>query len=152
MPISATGTSSRGFTLVELLVVLTIVGLMAAAVVLAMPDPRGSLTGDAERFAARAKAAQDRAILDANGMAIRLTPVGYGFDRRADGQWRPLDVKPFADQAWSEGTEAVITGQGATRIVFDPTGAVEPAEILLRRGDQQVRIAIGHDGAIDVAR
>lgn len=152
MPISATGTSSRGFTLVELLVVLTIVGLMAAAVVLAMPDPRGSLTVDAERFAARAKAAQDRAIIDANGMAIRLTPIGYGFDRRANGEWRPLDAKPFADQAWSEGTEAVLAGEGAARIVFDPTGAVEPAQILLRRGDEQVRIAIGHDGAIDVQR
>jgi general secretion pathway protein H len=55
MPISATGRARRqsGFTLVELLIVLTIVGLMSAAVVIAMPDQRGSLVSEAERFAAR---------------------------------------------------------------------------------------------------
>ena len=123
--------------------VLTIVGLMAAAVVLAMPDPRGSLTSDAERFAARAKAAQDRAIVDASGMAVRLTPIGYGFDRRVDGQWRPLDAKPFADQAWSEGIEAVIAGRrrGADRVRSHRRGRAraDPAPARRRTGPHRDR-------------
>lgn len=41
-PTSATS-AERGFTLVELLVTLVILGLASAAVVLAMPDPRGEL-------------------------------------------------------------------------------------------------------------
>lgn len=155
MPISATGRNRRGlhapgFTLVELLIVLTIVGLMSAAVVLAMPDPRGSLTADAERFAARAKTAQDRAIIDARAMSIRLTQTGYGFDRRARDQWEPLDSKPFVDHSWSVGTQAAIADGGAARIIFDSTGAAEPAEVMLQRDGEQVRITIGHDGEIDV--
>ena len=49
----------NGFTLVELMVVLFIIGLAATAVVLAVPEQGGSLQAEAERFAARAKAARD---------------------------------------------------------------------------------------------
>jgi hypothetical protein len=39
------------------------IGLASAAVVLAIPDPRGQVTQEAERFAARALAVRDDAIL-----------------------------------------------------------------------------------------
>ena len=78
MPISATGNSPHlpaggpgfafsgrvaegGFTLIELLVALTILGLMSAVVVLAIPDPRGRLVDEAERFAARTVSINARA-------------------------------------------------------------------------------------------
>lgn len=155
MRISATGKAdagrgSSGFTLVELLIVLAIIGLMSAAVVLAMPDPRGSLVAEAERFAARAKAAQDRAVIDARGMSIRMTDAGYGFDLRDRAQWRPLDRKPFLDYRWGEGTVPALGETGAARIVFDPTGISEPARLTLVRGDEQVSVEIGQDGGIDV--
>ncbi|HEV2748651.1 MAG TPA: prepilin-type N-terminal cleavage/methylation domain-containing protein [Allosphingosinicella sp.] len=141
----------NGFTLVELLIVLAIIGLMSAVVVLAMPDPRGSLVAEAERFAARAKAVQDRAVIDARGMAIRVTRAGYGFDVRDHGDWRPLDRKPFVDRAWGEGTEAAI-GESMMRIAFDPTGIAEPAEVPLVRGEERLTVEIRHDGTIDVGR
>ena len=149
MRISATG-RTRGFTLVELLIVLTILGLMSAAVVIAMPDPRGSLTAEAERFAARAAAARDLAIVDAEALSMRVTPAGYGFDRREDSQWRPLNREPFVDHVWPEGTRAVLGNGETTRILFDPTGLADPARVTLVRGDEQVVVEIGVDGEIDV--
>ena len=77
-----------GFTLVELLVVLVIIGLISAAVVLGMPDPRGSLRGEAQRFAARAEAARERAVMDNRPVALVLKDGGYGFERRTGGEWR----------------------------------------------------------------
>jgi general secretion pathway protein H len=140
---------AEGFTLVELLIVLTIIGLMSAAVVLAMPDGRGGLIDEAERFAARAQAAQERAVVDARPMAIRITSAGYGFDRRERGEWKPMRVEPFADQPWSEGTRAGV-GEGAQRIVFDTTGAAEPARLLLARDEEQVLVEVGHEGRVRV--
>ena len=151
MPTSATGSSlesnrNGGFTLIELLVVLTIIGMLSAAVVLAIPDPRGSLTAEAERFAARANAAQDRAILDSRALSVRVDASGYGFDRRERSGWQPLGVEPFEPLAWREGT----TGSGPARILFDPTGLTEPAALTLRREGEQVTVEFAHDGTINV--
>lgn len=141
----------RGFTLVELLIVLTILGLMSAAVVLAIPDPRGSLTAEAERFAARAKAAQDKAIFDARPMAIRVSSAGYGFDRREEARWQPLEQLPFIDYAWREGVQAQVAEGQVARFIFDPTGIAEPAALTLMRDGERVTVTIRHDGKIDVA-
>lgn len=149
MRISGPG-PNEGFTLVELLIVLAMIGLLSAAVVIALPDPRGSLIQEAEQFAARAKAAEERAILDARSMSIRVTDIGYGFDRREHGAWVPIERKPFATWRWNEGTRAVVGGAGAARIVFDPTGMAEPARVTLIRDGKQASIAIGRDGTIHV--
>ena len=154
MPTSATGraevTRERGFTLVELLIVLTILGLLSAAVVVAMPDPRGSLVSEAERFAARAHAAQERAIMDARTMSIRVTSAGYGFDRRRDGEWEPLEARPFVTEQWREGTAARVGEGNVTRIVFDSTGLTDPVRLMLVREEEQVAVEIAHDGSIHV--
>jgi general secretion pathway protein H len=146
MRISATG--ERGFTLIELLVVLALIGILSAAVMVAIPDPRGSLTAEAERFAARASAAQDRAIIEARTVALTVDQGGYGFDLRRDGEWRAIEDKPFERQAWNEGTQPV---PAAMRILFDPTGISEPAELALAREGEQVSVRIGHDGTIDIS-
>ncbi len=153
MPTSEPGTARRtrhpmGFTLVELLIVLAIIGLMSAVVVLAIPDPRGSLRAEAERFAARAKAAQDQAVIGARAMSVRVGRVGYGFDRREGAQWVPLDTKPFAAAQWSEGTEAMVEGE--TRLVFDATGISDPAQLVLARDEKQLIVEFHPDGKVDI--
>ena len=148
MRTSATGTAD-GFTFVELLVVLTIVGLMSAAAMLAFPDPRGSLAGEAERFAARARAAQERAVMDSRPVAVRITRQGYGFEWAVRGEWRPLERKPFTAVEWKPGTGPFPE---AARVVFDPTGYAEPLRLDLARDGEHVTVEIGEGGNIHVGR
>jgi general secretion pathway protein H len=168
MPISATGSKSagftplrrsaengfesswrsagNGFTLVELMVVIAIMAVATAVVMLAIPDPRGRLIDDAERFAARANAARDDAILQSRDMRVLVTMAGYQVERRRQGKWQILTDKPFMPARWADGTGAT----GATSILFDATGAAVPATVTLARDDQRVAVTVSGNGAIRV--
>ena len=128
------------------MVVLVIIGLAAAAVVLAMPEPGGSLAGEAERFAARAKAARDTAILESRAVAVQIGRGGYEVARRRDGRLADRGALRLgrADGARTAG------GGGAASIRFDSTGFAEPARVVLRRGEDQAVIDIGGDGSVHV--
>lgn len=151
MPMSATGSKSEGFTLIELMVVITIIGVMAASVALLFPDPRGSLVSEAERFAARTLAVRDEAVIGSRETALLVDRGGYAFERRLKGVWRPLDDKPFARAAWSNGTVAMIADSTSARVTFDPTGlASVPLHLTLARGNERIAIDLETDGAIRV--
>lgn len=134
-----------GFTLVELLVVLVIIGLAAAAVVLTMPERGGSLHGEAERFAARTKAARDNAILRAHEVAVQIGAGGYEVADRTDAGWH---VEAHYD--WAGSTIPDVAGAPAASLAFDATGMTEPAEVTLRRGERAVTVEVGADGGVRV--
>ena len=145
----ASRSAEQGFTLIELMVVITIIGVMAAAVILVFPDPRGSLNGEAERFAARALAVRDEAVIGSRETSLIVGTTGYRFERRARGQSLPLTEKPFAPQAWTAGTAAALPRE--TRVTFDPTGlASAPLSLRLVRDGAQVVVDIATDGTINV--
>jgi general secretion pathway protein H len=150
--ISSRRYAQQGFTLIELMVVMTIFALAAVAVVLVMPDPRGRIRDDAERFAARARAAHDAAIVSARPVSVWVTPGGYGFDERAGGQWRALGEKPLRVAQWGKGIQAVSSNAGGRdRVVFDPTGMADrPMMVELRRDGQSMRVSVGVNGAVRV--
>lgn len=141
-----------GFTLIELMVVIVIIGLMTAAVVLTVPDQRGRLLDDAERFAARVLAARDNAVLQSRPMSVWVSASGYGFAERRQGQWTQMNDKPFAQTDWRLGTAAMVGQAGRDQISFDSTGlASQLLLVRLVRSGEQVSVRIGVNGKVDVS-
>lgn len=138
-----------GFTLIELMVVVTIIGLASAVAVLAMPDPRGRLVDEGARFATRVRAAHDAAIIGARPVSVWVSAEGYGFDERRGGQWIAIPDKPLRVAQWGDGTRAALPER--VRVTFDPTGLADRSlEVPLRRGRTRVIVTIGADGSAQV--
>lgn len=103
MPISAAGMPateavrvSRGFTLLELMVVLVLIGILTGAAVLRLraADPAAQAEALASRLRAQMTLLRDEAELGASARALRVETDGYrllGADDR--GGWQLLDAQ-----------------------------------------------------------
>ncbi len=134
---------SRGFSLVELMVALVILGLAATAVVLTLPNGASGLHDEASRFAARAAALRDRAVVEARPMRLWVSASGYGFEQRQGQIWAPLNDRTLRPDDWPEGVRAQWNNAAQGRLAYDRLGLPDGDGVLTLTADdarQTVRI------------
>ena len=143
----------NGFTLVELMVVIAIMGLLAGAVVMTVGTPGGGPAESATRFAGRLAAARDQAILTGRPISVWVSPSGYGFEQFRGSHWEELRDKPFDGGNWDSGTE-IAGGSAAAvrdRVRFDSIGmADQPFEVRMSRGGQTAAVQVAANGDVSV--
>ena len=140
-----------GFTLVELMVVLFIVGIMGAAVMLTAPGEGDVLARDADTLATRLVRAQEEAILGTRAIQVVVDAAGHRVERQDFDRWEALDDAPFRAVAWTPGTAPAFDG-AAERVTFrfDESGGARVAAVALQRDGQRTRVGVGDDARIHV--
>lgn len=94
--------ASAGFTLIEVMVVLVIMGIMATGLSLGLDSLRGRDVDQAlQRLRLVLEATADRAAVRGRPIAIELLSDGYRFSALdPDDNWRPLEDPPvFTEKA-----------------------------------------------------
>ena len=148
-PTSATGSlqARRGFTLVEVMVAVAIMGLAAGFILLAAPGREPNLTTEAARLGARLLHARDEAVLTNRTFEVRLSPAGYDFDVVTAGRRDAVKDGPFQAMGWVEGT---MIEAAPARIAFDPTGGAQPVQVVLSRGPARMAVSVDAAGNVRV--
>src|SRR5690606_19994695 len=142
---------TRGFTLVELMVALAVIGLAGATVALTLPSGDDVLAREAEAFAARLAHARDEAILGMRTVEVAVTARGYAFSRRRLDGWQPLEGRAFAAVDWEPGTRPQLPARGSRMAFhFDPTGAAGPGSIALLRDGRRLRVSVDAGGEVRI--
>ena len=149
-----------GFTLVELMVVIVIIGLMSAVVVLNMPSPTSDLEKESERFAARLRLAAEESILAGELTGVEITPEGYQFVIYRRGRWLPLDLP---GGQWPEGAilrlsrdnlPVDLAGDPSKKVPsiwFDPLGSENLFSIEISKIGEIIKVSGEEYGAIIVS-
>ena len=146
---------SRGFTLLELLVVMVIAGITLGAVSFnAIPSERQVLQNDAQRIALLLQLARDEAIVRNRPIAFEAEADRYRFLLREENNWQALmqdEMLREREFKRSPVTLSIIPPSAEQtiplRIIFgrEPVGI--PFVLTLAIGDAQVAIradGIGH--------
>ncbi|PCE22325.1 type II secretion system protein GspH [Paraburkholderia acidicola] len=135
-----------GFTLLEMMVVLLIVGMLIAVVTL-MPsrNRRTDLTEEAQRLASLLESAGDEAQVRSAPVSWQPMGGGYRFAQRAeDGKWQPMTDDLFKPHRWGAEVTAVsiryTDGAAVSRVVLGTESMEVPVTIALSSGSTQVLV------------
>ena len=158
----------RGFTLVEILVVVAIVGILALALTLSIAgSSERRLEAAAERFSALVGHACEQAELRGREIGVAVGADGYAFLRLDGDRWQAVATEgELRARSWPQGLRidlardgreielAPATGDAAPQLVCFSSGELTPFALELALGDSAAhyRIEGVDDGRLSTTR
>jgi general secretion pathway protein H len=145
--------AARGFTLLELMIVVALIAIASAVASLALRDPSATrLEREATRLAALLESA--RAESRSMGLPVIWLPVpSVGGELPKDFQFVGLPENLAPGMRWLEaGVVAEVEGASAAApgIILGPEPMLTPARIALRLGDQRLTLATDGLGPFEI--
>lgn len=156
----------RGFTLIEILVVMVILAILAATLTLAVASAGGErqLAREAERTQALITYACEQAELTGRETGISVATRGLEFSRLDHESWRIISGDELRPRAWAAAVSATLTRDGhrvaiddrfpdKPQLVCFSSGELTPFRLELRLPDLQRYYGLDGqpDGAVTLA-
>jgi general secretion pathway protein H len=143
---------SAGFTLVEIMVVMVIIGITLGLVSLnAIPSPHQDLQNEAQRLTLLLQLARDEAIVRNRPVTFEATPERYHFLVRNETRWDPIVGDDLLrERDFKNGPLTLLLDPASAgtvnplRITFGREPVDKPFVLVLATGGS--RVAIRADG------
>ncbi|WP_036218205.1 type II secretion system minor pseudopilin GspH [Marinospirillum minutulum] len=165
----STACKSQGFTLLEVLVVLFIIGITASIAVVTMQRSEQDLVDkQARQLLEDFSYARDLALNRYRLVGWQVTESGYRFTLRDElGLWQPYISRGLPERQWPEGVrlqglseESALSKEFSTEfsenlapsLVFFPAGEVTALSLTLQLGEAErsLRVQAGHFELLDL--
>lgn len=149
MPTSDPGSklrTARGFTLIELMVVVALIAITTAVVAFAVPDPSSTRL---EREAARLSAILESARVQARAGAMTVVWVPEAKGDGTDYQFLGLPEELMPPLKW-DAPEVKAQVIGARSIVLGPEPVIGAQSVMLRLDDKQIILSTDGLSPFDV--
>lgn len=131
--------ASRGFTLIEVLVVLTIIGITLGFALLSFGDFGASrrMTADVEQFKQFIALVQQQSILESTPYGINIKSNGYAVLRfKPPARWEAVPATPlFKGKTFPTGLLVQLdnpTSKIQSMIILHPSGNISPFRLLFQ--------------------
>lgn len=149
-PVKATG--DTGFTLLEMMMVLLIVGLMSTAALLTIPDEKPAAQNFTENLVRDLNLAAQNSLISGEPTAFGLTREGYIIYAFQDELWTQRERKNWPDNVSvrfeKNRRRLELPRKPLPIIIFEPTGQSDIFRLTLRQNNLSFDLYSADDGRV----
>lgn len=141
---SARKTYDAGFSLIEMMAVLVIIGLMSAAVMFTMPGAPDDAARISQKLESDINALSREALVSGKVKAAGFSDSGYVLYSYEGRDWRVVHRGSFEDlniALVSQGEKVEINKTAVPQILFEPVGLATPFEVALQSRDEEWKVS-----------
>ncbi|MEM7005239.1 MAG: prepilin-type N-terminal cleavage/methylation domain-containing protein [Pseudomonadota bacterium] len=133
----------QGFTLVEVLLVVFIIGLSAGLVVMTLPEGPARLERETQRVEAALQQLEDLTVLTGQVHGVEFVEQGFEVVRRVEGGWQPDRALGLDLRSPIEFLVDSRRNENEPQLYFDPAGVPAEYEVVLVDGRDRVSFFLG---------
>ena len=149
---SSVGAGDAGFTLLEMMMVLLIIGLMSTGVLLAIPDKKPEAQNYVENLVRRLNQAAQNSMISGQPAGLGLTRDGYTLYSYDNEIWAAIHSQDWPENInlryEKDNRRLELPKEALPVILFEPTGQSDIFALSLSQADKQFSLYSQGDSRI----